>query len=96
MTEKSLFQEIRRYATELSKEEDITKAFPYLCLKIYFSKLSDEDIDNALSGLGSNDESIDAFWIDDEDQIINIVQFKSSVSEKKQEKIWLKKVGFLF
>lgn len=96
MTEKSLFQEIRRYATELSKEEDITKAFPYLCLKIYFSKLSDEDIDNALSGLGSNDESIDAFWIDDEDQIINIVQFKSSVSEKKTRENMAQKGWFSF
>ena len=44
MTDKSLFQEIKRYAAEISKEEDITKSFPYLCLKIYFPKLSDENV----------------------------------------------------
>lgn len=93
MADKDLFSEINRYAKEYTKEEDITKSFPYLCLKIYFPKLSDEEIDDAIQGLGSNDEGIDAFWIDHDDQIINIAQFKSVTSykrakEDKAEKGW--------
>ena len=93
MADKDLFSEINRYAREYTKEEDITKSFPYLCLKIYFPKLSDEEIDDAIQGLGSNDEGIDAFWIDHDDQIINIAQFKSVTSykrakEDKAEKGW--------
>lgn len=42
MPEKDFFQEMRRYATELSNEEDITKSFPYFCLKIFFPNLSDK------------------------------------------------------
>lgn len=96
MTDKNMFQNLKRYATELTKEEDITKSFPFLCLKIYFPKLSDSDIDDALQGLISNDESIDAFWVDDEDQTVHIVQFKSTTSEKRAKESHAEKGWFAF
>ena len=96
MPEKDFFQEMRRYATELSNEEDITKSFPYFCLKIFFPNLSDENIEEAVDGLGSDDESIDAFWLDNDDRIINIVQFKSSTSEKRVKENRAKKEWFSF
>lgn len=96
MSDKNMFHDLKRYATELSKEEDISKSFPYLCLKIYFPKLSDEDIENALQGLISDDESIDGFWIDDDDQIVHIAQFKSSVSEKRAKESRAEKSWFSF
>lgn len=96
MTEKNFFQEIKKYATEITKEEDITKSFPYFCLKIFFPNMTDESIEEALDGLGSNDESIDAFWLDNEDQIINIVQFKASTSIQKVKENKAKREWFSY
>ena len=96
MSDKAIFQSLKKYATELSKEDDITKSFPYLCLKIYFPKLSDEDIEQAIQGLNSDDESIDAFWIDDDDQTVHIAQFKSSTSEKRAKESRAEKSWFSF
>lgn len=82
LTNKEFYKELKAYAKELSGEEDITKSFPYFCLTVFFG-MNNDDIENATSGLGSNDESIDAFWIDEENKEINIAQFKSVTSANK-------------
>lgn len=71
------FNLMKKNALEISNESIFSSAFPFFCLRIYFPELSDEQITNAIYGLGSNDESIDAFWINDTQKIIYIVQFKS-------------------
>ena len=58
--------------------------------------MTDESIEEALDGLGSNDESIDAFWLDNEDQIINIVQFKASTSIQKVKENKAKREWFSY
>ncbi len=96
MPEKDFFQEMKKYATEISKEEDITKSFPYFCLKIFFQNMTDDSIEEALDGLGSHDESIDAFWLDNDDQIINIVQIKACTSEKRVKENRAKRDWFAY
>lgn len=84
LTNKEFYKDLKTYAYEISGEESITKSFPYFCLKIFFN-MSNDDIENAIYGLGSNDESIDAFWVDEENKEIYIVQFKSAESSSKFE-----------
>lgn len=96
LNNKDFFKDMKKYSLELSKEDDFTKAFPFFCMKIFFPNLSDNDIEDATYGLGSNDESIDAFWVDDEKEEINICQFKSVISEKKAEIDLAKKQWFSF
>ena len=72
--------------------EEIEEGFPYFCLKIFWDFLSQDDIQEALVGLKTNDESIDAFFIDEENKEINILQCKSTVSLEKMtvlKKEWL-------
>ena len=61
LTDKDFFKAIKKESQEYS--EDITEGFPYFCLKVFFD-LSDDDIKESLVGLKTNDESIDAFFID--------------------------------
>ncbi len=82
LTDKEFYKELKTYANEISGEEYIAKSFPYFCLKVFFN-MSNDDIEDAIYGLGSNDESIDAFWIDEENKEINIAQFKSVESSTK-------------
>lgn len=56
--------------------DDISKSFPRMILKIFF-KLNDETIEESLKGLGSNDEGLDAFFIDEIKETYYLIQFKS-------------------
>lgn len=72
--------------------EDITESFPYFCLKIFWDDFSEDDIADALQGLTTNDEGIDAFFVDESNKEINIIQCKSCTSEKNKsalKKEWL-------
>lgn len=84
LTNKEFLKELKIYAQEISGEKDISKSFPYFCLKIFFN-MNNDDIEDAIYGLGSNDESIDAFWVDESNKEINIAQFKSVESSTKME-----------
>ncbi|MDP1991337.1 MAG: AIPR family protein [Syntrophales bacterium] len=71
------FNKIRKYACEFAAEDYFPLAFPSFCLRVFFPEIALEKIDEAVSGLSTNDESIDAYWINDENKTINIAQFKS-------------------
>ena len=90
MTDKDFFKIIKRESKKYN--DDITEGFPYFCLKIFFDNLSNDDIENAIYDLDRNDESIDAFFINDENTEINFIQFKSAISLeniKPVKKEWL-------
>lgn len=93
-TDKEIFKQLQHQAKELTGKGDFALAFPFLCLQIFFPNLTEEEINEAIEGLGSNDEGIDAFWIDKEEEVIYIAQFKSSVSYKKIEESTAKKEWF--
>lgn len=81
MNDKEFFQEFQKYAKEITKEEDIIDSFPKVILKIFFD-LPDDEVDNAVEGLSHNDDSIDAYWVDEEEGVIHIAQMKSVKSHK--------------
>ena len=76
---------------EESKEysDDIQEVFPYFCLKIFFGELSKDDMEEALTGLQTNDDSIDAFVINEEMKELHFIQCKSAESIKAAKKEWL-------
>ena len=78
--DKAFFKEMKKEVRDYSR--DITESFPYFCLKIFWDNLSKDSIEEALHGLTTNDESIDAFFIDDLNKEIHIIQCKSCKSEK--------------
>lgn len=79
-TDKEFHKKFSNQACEWAEEEDITDAFPRFVMKIIFTKLNKDEIENALEKLGSNDIGMDAFWVDEVDKIIHIAQFKSSTN----------------
>ena len=88
--DKAFFKEMKKEVRDYSR--DITESFPYFCLKIFWDNLSKDSIEEALHGLTTNDESIDAFFIDDLNKEIHIIQCKSCKSEKGKtvlKKEWL-------
>ena len=88
--DKTFFKDIKKEVLDYS--DNITESFPYFCLKIFWDDLSKDDIEDALKGLNTNDESIDAFFVDEPNKEIHIVQCKSCISEKKKgalKKEWL-------
>ena len=90
LSDKDFFKAIKKESKEYS--EDIAEGFPYFCLKVFWEGLSQDDIGDALSGLKTNDESVDAFFVDEENREINILQCKSCESVKNQKalkKEWL-------
>jgi hypothetical protein len=84
VSKKEDFKEIKSYIKELTDEEEISNGFPFFALKIYFPHLTDDEIEEALEGLGSNDNGLDAFWV--KDQTINFAQFKSVQTDKNLDK----------
>ena len=88
--DKTFFKDMKKEVQDYS--EDITESFPYFCLKIFWDDLSKDDVENALQGLTTNDDSIDAFFVDESNKEINIIQCKACTSEKKKsalKKEWL-------
>lgn len=90
--EKTLFNKLIKTANEHFNLDNFTQSFPKIILRMFF-KLEDEDIEDAVRGLGSNDEGIDAFFVDDKNKIYYLIQFKSRVSyqennNKNSDKNW--------
>lgn len=80
-TDKDFFKELQKEIKDYA--DDIPVGFPYFCLKVFFDWLSKDAIESALTGLDTNDDSIDAFFIDEENKDIYIIQCKSVLSEKR-------------
>ncbi len=93
MNDKTFFKELVKLGKDKSYGDDIANSFPAICLELFWThKLSDDDIENAIVALETNDESIDGFFIDEENQEINIIQCKSCQSYKSRQalkKEWL-------
>ncbi len=88
--DKTFFKDMKKEVQDYS--EDITESFPCFCLKIFWDDLSKDDVENALQGLTTNDDSIDAFFVDESNKEINIIQCKACTSEKNKsalKKEWL-------
>ena len=90
LNDKDFFKEIEKIIKE--NYDSIPDGFPHFCMQIFWDNLSDDDIHAAITGLESNDDSIDAFFIDEDNKKINIIQCKSRVSFKGNsplKKEWL-------
>ena len=90
LNDKDFFKEMEKNIKE--NYDTIPDGFPYFCLQIFWDHLSDDDIHAAITGLDNNDESIDAFFIDEDNKKINVIQCKSRLSFKGNsplKKDWL-------
>jgi len=83
MTDKEFFKIVNRGSSKYS--ENIEDGFPYWCLEIQFPFLSEDEIESAIFGLEGNDDSIDAFFVNESSKDIYIIQCKSAKSEKKMD-----------
>jgi hypothetical protein len=90
ITEKEFFKIVNKGCRKYG--EEIEDSFPLWTLEITFPFLSEDDISNAVSGLERNDESIDAFFVNESTKDIYFVQCKSAKSERQLKackKEWL-------
>lgn len=69
-------QECEEFSKSLDSHINITKSFPKFILHLYFN-FNKDNIEEALRGLGSNDEGLDAFFISEEEKKFYLIQFKS-------------------
>lgn len=88
-------QECGEFAKSISADDDIVKSFPRFILKLYFN-LNKDCIEEALRGLGSNDDGIDAFFISEEEKKYYLIQFKSRKHFDEKESKNAKKEWFSF
>ena len=85
-TDKQKYKEIKSYCSNKYENEKFEVSYIRLCLEMLFPNClynSDDNIDEAIEGLGSNDIGIDAYLKDDDSKILYICQFKTSQSEKE-------------
>jgi hypothetical protein len=90
ITEKAFFKIVNKGCRKFS--EEIEDSFPMWTLEITFPFLTEDDISNAVYGLDRNDESIDAFFINESTKDIYFIQCKSARSERQLKackKEWL-------
>ena len=80
-TDKEFFKTVNRGCRKYS--ELISDSFPLWCLEITFPFLTEDDIERAIYGLDGNDESIDAFFVNEATKDIYFIQCKSAKSEKQ-------------
>ncbi len=85
LSDKDFFKKMKREVCDFS--DNIAESFPYFCLKIFWDNLSQDSIEEAIGNLKTNDESIDAFFIDEENKEINIIQCKSCISIERKRAI---------
>lgn len=69
-------QECEEFSKSIEADTNITKSFPRFILNLYFN-FNKDNIEEALRGLGSNDDGLDAFFISEEEKKIYLIQFKS-------------------
>lgn len=92
LNDKDLFKQIRKHSIENVKNDTIEEHFPFFCLKVFFNDLSEDDIESIVYKLDQNDESVDGFYIDEDNKELIFIQFKSSKSKesmKPLKKEWL-------
>ena len=78
MIDKDIFKEMKKYAKDLTGNEDWFSNFPFLMLKVDFGdELEDSEIQEVLD---RGNESINAFWI--KNKVVYFAQFKASENEK--------------
>jgi hypothetical protein len=90
ITDKEFFKIINKGCRKYG--DKIADTFPLWALEITYPFLSEDDIEQAVYGLDSNDESIDAFFVNETTKDIYFVQCKSALSEKQLracKKEWL-------
>jgi AIPR protein len=90
LTDKEFFKIINKGCRKYG--DDITDTFPLWVLEITYSFLTEDDLDKAVYGLTGNDESIDAFFINESTKDIYFVQCKSAINERNLKvckKEWL-------
>ncbi|TLX77019.1 hypothetical protein E9993_04865 [Labilibacter sediminis] len=81
ITDKEFFKIINKGSSKYS--DNIEEGFPYWCLEVAFPFLSEDEIENSIFGLSGNDDSIDAFFVNESSKDIYFIQCKSSRSEKQ-------------
>lgn len=90
---KEQFNEFIKYCKnrydQLNEKNENT--FPRYIISIYFD---DIDVEESLRGLGSNDEGIDAFIVNDDEKKVYFIQFKSRNNFDEKEKKDAKKEWF--
>ena len=80
LTDKDFFKQMKKQVKEHS--EDLTVSFPIFCLQIFWD-LSEDELEDAVTGLKTNDDSIDAFFVKEDDREMHIIQCKSCQSYDK-------------
>lgn len=81
LTDKEKYKSLRKYCNKLFDNEKFEDSYIKLSLKILFPEIidmSNEELDFAIDGLGSNDAGIDAFVIDEKSKCFNFLQFKTT------------------
>jgi len=73
-TEKEKFNKFSDYIKGMYDKEEFSSAFSKYILYMYFENV---DVEESLYGLGSNDEGVDAFVVNDNAKKIYLIQFKS-------------------
>ncbi len=90
LTDKGFFKIIKKGCGKYGS--NIADSFPLWALEITYPFLTEDDIEKAVYGLSSNDESIDAFFVDENTKDIYFIQCKSAINErnlKACKKEWL-------
>ena len=80
---KKLFKEIINMGKSYS--DDMPLRFAYFCLKTLYDDLSDDDLDDMLDNLHTNDNGIDAYYVDEGEGSLNFFQFKSGDMDSHKE-----------
>ena len=79
--DKEKYNKIKKTCEQYFSDDDFEVSFIKLCLKIFFPECLDNDssisIENAIDGLGSNDNGIDAYLVDEKSKIMHFFQFKT-------------------
>lgn len=86
-------QEFSKYLNSDIENVEISKSFPRFVLNLYF-KLNEQEIEDALFGLGSNDDGLDAFFYSENEKKTYFIQFKSRKNFDQKENKDAKKEWF--
>lgn len=90
VTDKGFFKIINKGCRKYG--DRIADTFPLWALEITYPFLNEDEIEKAVYGLAGNDESIDAFFVNENTKDIYFVQCKSAINERNLnvcKKDWL-------
>ncbi len=86
-SDKDKYAYITKNCKDFFPDDEFEVSFIKLCLKIFFPECLDNNssisIENAIDGLGSNDDGIDAYLVDEKSKIMHFFQFKTKNSYEK-------------